>query len=275
VSRLELYGATHVGRRRPGNEDAFGVDEDLGIVVVADGMGGHPAGDVASQLAVEAFLGLWRSAETEAREGPNPPGLPSPPDGDVASEEPVERSGNSWGEWMARAVLRANDEIFAAAERDPTRRGMGTTLTGLRMRPGGGRWILGHVGDSRAYLRRDGVLRPLTRDHTRIQPAVDAGRLSREAARVHPFGNVLTRALGIEGTIEPQVEEGEARPGDLFLLCSDGLLAPLSEAELEAKLEEVRGQALDRIAEALIGEANRRGGPDNITVALLEVIADG
>lgn len=274
---IHCAGKTHPGRVRDQNEDAWACHDDIPLAVVADGMGGHPAGHVASRIAVDAILDLLGSPGE---------GTASAPDADPGpSHEPSqERWGADSGDDMEDAVRRANRRIVDRGDRRPQERGMGTTLTALRIDEAGERYVVGHVGDSRAYLFRDGQLTPLTRDDSPLRAQIDAGLLSREEARVHPLGHVLSQALGTQPEVSPQVVDGEARPGDLFLLCSDGLLAVLSEDRIQEALREARrpvrdgagsGEApVDRLrtlATELVDEVLDGGAPDNVTVVLVEV----
>lgn len=237
-------GHTDVGRTRARNEDALLLLPLRGLAAVADGMGGHAAGDVASRIAVDVLDDRTRDL------GP-----------DVAAE-------------LAEAVRAAHAAIVKAAGADPELQGMGTTLTALRVDSDGGAVIV-HVGDSRAYRWRGDALEQLTRDQTWVQDQVEAGTLSEERARTHPFSSILTGALGIEDQeIEVQVVEPGCEPGDTFLLCSDGLIARLPDDEILAVLRD-RGDDLDATARALVDAANEAGGPDNITVALVRAEANG
>lgn len=231
-------GHTDAGRVRPENEDALLQLPLRGVAAVADGMGGHAAGDVASRIAVDVLDD--RSVEL----GPDP------------------------AEALAEAVHAAHEAILKAARADPDLQGMGTTLTALRVHEEDG-CTIAHVGDSRAYRWRDGELEQLTRDQTWVQEQVEAGTLSEEGARDHPFASILTGALGVEDQdIEVQVLELDCRVGDTFLLCSDGLIARLTDDQLLSILE-AHTDDLDAAAHALVDAANEAGGPDNITVALV------
>lgn len=236
--------ATDVGRVREQNEDAWAAVPAVGLYAVADGMGGHAAGEVASRLAVEAVR------ESVGGRAPDT----------VAAARSV----------LAEAVRAAGRRIREQAREHPERRGMGTTLTALLLIPEG-RGVVAHVGDSRAYRMRDRRLGRLTRDHTWVQARVDSGELTEDEARRHPASSVLTRALGADGGSEPDLFEIEWRAGDVYLLCSDGLTAAVGEPELEAELGRALREAddLDGAAGELVREANRRGGPDNITVVLV------
>ena len=233
-------GHTDVGRVRAQNEDALLLLPLRGVAAVADGMGGHAAGDVASRIAVDVIDDRTRDL------GPDP------------------------GRELADAVRAAHEAILKAARADAELQGMGTTLTVLRAHEEDGCAIV-HVGDSRAYRWRGDALEQLTRDQTWVQEQVDAGTLSEERARDHPFASILTGALGVEDQeLEIQRLQPDSRAGDTFLLCSDGLIARLTDAELLAVLRD-HADDLDAAARALVDAANEAGGPDNITVALVRI----
>jgi protein phosphatase len=233
---IEAFGRSDVGQVRVRNEDTLAVEPTQGIVVVADGMGGAPAGDLASALAVQE----------------------------------VARSLHS-GEAMLAAVLAANEKIRAMAETQPILNGMGTTVTALQLSPESGRFVIGHVGDSRAYRMASGSLTQLTRDHTMVRDMVDAGRIPASAERDHPLAHILSRALGTEEEVEVDLLEGEVAGGDCFLLCSDGLMKVMEDEEIEAWMERLGEEPPEPVVEGMVEEANRRGAPDNVTVALLVV----
>lgn len=237
---------TDRGRRRPGNEDAYFDRPEAGVFAVADGMGGHAAGEVASGLAVET---LARAVDTghSRRYG-----------------------ARRIARLLREAVEQANRVIYAQGLSDPARAGMGTTFTGLALVSRGHRAVLAHVGDSRAYCLRHGDLTQLTHDHTWVQAQVDAGMMSPLQARHHPFSSVLTRALGTEPWVEVDEIEVPLLADDLILLCSDGLTAMFEDDELRDRL--AGGGPLDRLAERLIEEGNARGGVDNITVLLIRIL---
>ncbi|MBI4540578.1 MAG: Stp1/IreP family PP2C-type Ser/Thr phosphatase [Gemmatimonadetes bacterium] len=238
-------GSTNVGRLRPSNEDAFAVLDDEGICLVADGMGGHAAGEVASRIAVEEIIATLREVESAAQ-----------------------RRGR-----LAEAIRRANDRILAQANRDPRFRGMGTTATVLCLDPESGEYSVGHVGDSRAYRLCEGRLELLTRDHTWVQLQVDQGRLTPEEARHHPYSSILVQALGTNADVAPDVLHRRAEPGDRLVLCSDGLTATMDHAELKAILDALGEAAPETMVDELIRQANARGGPDNITVIVVHLSA--
>lgn len=238
-----MAGRTDVGRSRERNEDALLQRPGRGLAAVADGMGGHAAGDIASRIAV-----------------------------DVVDDRSAHIPDNGGSAYFQETVRQAHEAILRAARADPELEGMGTTLTLLRLVPDGTHGVIAHVGDSRAYRWRAGALEQLTRDQTWVQQQIDDGRLSPEEARAHPFSAMLTCALGIANVdLDVQVVDPQPQPGDLFLLCSDGLTAALRDEELRAILREHEG--IDDAARELVDAANAAGGPDNITVALVRITA--
>ncbi len=241
--RLRSAAHTHVGLRRQANEDRHAIVRDLGLFVVADGMGGHRAGQVASQLAVDAAT---RTIETLAG----------------AAVAPAER--------LRHAVSCANREIFQAAEAKAELAGMGTTFVAMLF--GEERLALAHVGDSRAYLLRQGRLRGLTDDHSIVAELLRRQAISEAAARAHPHRHVLTRALGVRPRIEPDLAEMTPQAGDVFVLCSDGLTTHVGDAEIAEQLGD--GRDFDAAAVWLVEAANRAGGFDNVTVLLVAVDGD-
>ena len=240
------HGAgTDVGRVRTQNEDSFGADEPRGLFIVADGMGGHAAGEVASGLAVRC-----------ATEGVAL--LPPDPSRDEAREG------------LRDAIADANQVILIEGQAHPERSGMGTTATALLLSRDGW-WLVGHVGDSRAYLVRDGEVSQITEDHTYVQELVNQGRISDEEARLHPRSSLLTRALGTAANISIDMYEGDLRPGDRFVLASDGLMSMLPEDVIRELLVEPR-QSADDLVGRLIDAANESGGHDNVTAVVVDAI---
>jgi PPM family protein phosphatase len=241
---ITAAGRTDVGIIRSGNEDNFLMVPDRGIFLVADGMGGHAAGEVASEMAVR-FV---------ARELGSLRGL--------ADDQVADR--------MRTAIRAANGAIFQRTLTEHDKRGMGTTVTALVLFET--RFLVGQVGDSRAYLYRDGKLIQLTKDHSYVQEQVDAGYLTPEQARSHPYSNVITRCVGANSDVMPDIYLGTVKRGDLFLLASDGLTGMLEDPELA---EMLGGGAKDRMpqdrVDALITEANRHGGLDNITAIIVRI----
>ena len=231
------FGArTDVGRGRSANEDAFVADADSGLYAVADGMGGHRAGEVASATAVETLRSVFGSRRR-----------------------------------IGEAVEAANAAVFAQAGENPEMRGMGTTVTAVALTEG--RYaIIGHVGDSRAYLLRDGALSQVTEDHSLVEQLVREGQLSPEEAANHPQRAIITRALGIEPDVEVDIYEVDLRPGDRLLLCSDGLTNMVRDQQLEAMLREQSDP--QQAAEMMVDAANAAGGDDNITVVIVDALGD-
>jgi PPM family protein phosphatase len=291
---------TDIGRTRHRNEDAVRVDVALGLAAVADGMGGHPSGDLASSVAIETLVEHLRAVSESGLSlqtgRANASGVPSAPTkGPAATPEPTDRppatstsaidspgvtptpaiSERALGAAMAEAVRSADRAVRRAAREEAARREMGTTLTALLLPPGAEQAVIGHVGDSRVYRFRSGVLELLTRDHSWVWDQVVAGLLTPDQAWAHPRRNLLTHALGVDVPAEPDVLEVDARPGDVFLLCSDGLSGMLRDSDIESVLRERLPEGLDPSASALVEEANRLGGKDNVTVALVEVVGDG
>ncbi|HEX9705993.1 MAG TPA: Stp1/IreP family PP2C-type Ser/Thr phosphatase [Gemmatimonadales bacterium] len=234
-------GRTDVGVIRSGNEDNYLMVPDRGIFVVADGMGGHAAGEVASEMAVRHI----------ARELGSLKGL--------GDEQVADR--------MRAAIRAANGAIFQRTLTEHDKRGMGTTVTALVLYEG--RYLIGQVGDSRAYLLRDGKLAQVTKDHSYVQEQVDAGYLTPEQARSHPYSNVITRCVGANSEVLPDVYVGSVRQSDVLLLASDGLTGMLEDYQLAEVLE--RGEMPQNMVDALIAEANRHGGLDNITAIVVRV----
>ncbi|HKA59035.1 MAG TPA: Stp1/IreP family PP2C-type Ser/Thr phosphatase [Gemmatimonadales bacterium] len=234
-------GRTDVGVIRSGNEDSLILVPDRGIFVVADGMGGHAAGEVASEMAVR-----FVARELESLRGLN-------------DEQVADR--------MRGAIRAANGAIFQRTLTEHDKRGMGTTVTALTLF--GTRFLIGQVGDSRAYLLRDSRLSQLTKDHSYVQEQVDAGYLTPEQARTHPYSNVITRCVGANSEVMPDIYVGTVRASDVFLLASDGLTGMLEDYQLQELLSPDRMPQEE--VDALIAEANRHGGLDNITAIIVRV----
>jgi protein phosphatase len=229
---------------RSGNEDNFSVDssESRGIFIVADGMGGHAAGEVASEMAVQIIQRELSSVQS--------------------------LDDNTVAEHTAETLRKANRAIHERTLTETDKQGMGTTASVLVI--SGTHYLIGQVGDSRVYLLRDGALHQLTKDHSYVQEQVDAGFLTPEQARYHPYSNVITRCVGASAEVEPDVYRGDVKKGDLFLVASDGLTGMVDDRRL--------GQLLgsravpERKVQALISEANGRGGLDNITAIVVECV---
>jgi protein phosphatase len=213
---------------------------------VADGMGGHVAGEVASQIVTEMVgPGVSRAVEE---------GL----------------SGEELEQEALKLIEDANRAIMERADNEPEKRGMGTTVTLLALIPGP-RYLFQQVGDSRGYLLRDGALTQITRDHTVVQQQVDRGALSPEQARDHPLSHILTRALGTEFNVETDSYTDDVKAGDIFLLCSDGLSGMLPDEEIMRILSSPSDD-LQEVADSLIDAANEAGGLDNVTALVVKVL---
>jgi protein phosphatase len=251
--KLSSAVMSHPGLKREANEDAVCARQDLGLYVVADGMGGHAAGEVASKLAaqvIETFINDTREADVNTT-------WPFPYDPAISLD----------GNRLTAAFRLANRRISAAMQNDETLRGMATTAAAMLSK--NGRAVVAHVGDSRVYLWREGALKQVTQDHSWVNEQVRAGVLSETDARTHPWRHVVTRALSGGDDPDIEVTEIDVRAGDRMLLCSDGL----SGVVPPDRVAEIIGQKapLEATCQALIDAANQAGGPDNITVAMLQV----
>ncbi|MGQ0805778.1 MAG: Stp1/IreP family PP2C-type Ser/Thr phosphatase [Actinomycetota bacterium] len=234
--KLVVGEKTDKGRVREGNEDERLIDRRMDLYAVADGMGGHQAGEVASQTAIEAL-----------------------------------RAAVANGTSIRDAITQANEAVLERSAGDERLRGMGTTMTAATL-AAGGTLLIGHVGDSRAYLIRDGELQQVTEDHSLVEEMVRGGELTPEQAEVHPQRSVITRALGIDPAVEVDMYPVELRDGDRILLCSDGLSGMVRTEDIAAILQ--REPDPQKAANKLVDAANKAGGEDNITVVILDVVAD-
>ncbi|KAF3998563.1 Stp1/IreP family PP2C-type Ser/Thr phosphatase [Glaciimonas immobilis] len=249
--RFEFYAKTDVGRVRPENEDAVAISESLQLAILADGMGGYNAGEVASNIAVTTIMDAVQQLLLENEY--------SHPD-----DQPAVRRL-----CLMQAVRKANTAIIESARQQPEYRGMGTTVVLA--------WFqedcvsIAHVGDSRAYLIRNGEMRQLTRDHSVVQEQITAGLLKPEQAAIATNRNIITRAVGVAQQLKVDIDEHAIQAGDLFILCSDGLTDRLSSAQILVIInfaDRDIATASDRLVEA----ANDNGGQDNISVILINVM---
>lgn len=243
-------GQTDTGRKRQGNEDSIGLFADLGLYVVADGMGGHAAGEVASSIAVEAI----RDSVKE-----NPDKAIGSTSGAIVEADAGRR--------LQEAISFANREVLRQAEADPKLKGMGTTVVAALLSTDA--LSLAHVGDSRIYLFRGSELKRLTRDHSMVEDMVAAGQITALQARTHPFRNVVTRALGTKDDVEADISRLVPKPDDVVMLCSDGLTGMLEDAAIAEILDANIGSPFSS-AEVLVKAANEAGGDDNVSVVLLK-----
>src|SRR5262245_55626171 len=244
-------GRTDVGRRRPHNEDAYVCDDDLGLYIVCDGVGGNAKGEVASAESVDlvhSWVRRWK------------------PTLEAHTQEPSEENANIVRRLLESAVESACYMVFGMGQLDPRQKGMSSTLSSLLVSAGVG--FIAQVGDSRVYLLRRGKVVQLTEDHTLINFRLKLGLITPEEAASAPGKNVITRAVGHQDYVEVDTLDLEVEPGDRFMLCSDGLHGYLQDGELEDLLVGERNE----VAQRLIDLANERGGRDNITVVVCDAL---
>ena len=284
--RLWAWGQSDPGRKRERNEDSYLVDPGIGVMAVADGMGGHQGGATASRMAVELLAreltdargdfdaAARRQREISVRTTEEMPAVEEPT-GDLAPTIPVRNTEENLVpggasvvfspalELMRGIVRRASSGIYEAAFAKPELRGMGTTLTALLVH--GGKAHVVHAGDSRCYMFRDGQLRQVTEDHSWIAEQLKAGSITEEEAKYSKFRHVITKSIGFEREIDADLKSVPVSPGDCFLLCSDGMSNYVEHGELERI---VAMTWYRRLPQQLIELANDRGGDDNITVVV-------
>ncbi|MGB3942515.1 MAG: Stp1/IreP family PP2C-type Ser/Thr phosphatase [Candidatus Manganitrophaceae bacterium] len=237
--KVTTAGMTDVGCVRRLNEDRLGMFPGLNLYIVADGMGGHAAGEVASKMAVESMEAFFSSPDV--------------------TEQALDMK-------LVQAINYANQKIHDAGEKDPALNGMGTTVVAVVAQTD--ETIIAYVGDSRVYLFRDNRIVQLTQDHSLVNEYIRKGLLTPEAALHHPLKHVISRALGTGPTVEAETIRRPPVSGDIFLLCSDGLSNKLSPEEMRAILTATQGN-LEKAGSALIDKAKEKGGEDNITVVLI------
>ena len=252
---LEFASATDPGMVRSHNEDSIGTDAQLGLAVLADGMGGYNAGEVASGIAVAMLT-------TEMRQ-------------QLENNEPHKPNGSS-GEPLAVTLIhdtsaKANAAIYQTAKSQPQYSGMGTTLVVALFYDN--RMSVGHIGDSRLYRLREGKFEQVTRDHSLLQEQIDSGMITKEQARYSQNKNLVTRAVGIDPEVETEVHTYDVMPGDIYLLCSDGLSDMVVDDDIQATLETLQAN-LPLAAKQLVQLANDNGGRDNVSVILVRVLGD-
>jgi PPM family protein phosphatase len=235
----QAAAATSVGRVRHGNEDAFGLRPEHGIFLVCDGMGGAAGGEIASNMTVRLIL------------------------------ERMSAQGAAGRETLHQAIAEANSAVLERGDQDTGLYGMGTTLVALLLRASQSSALIAHAGDSRCYLFRADRLSRCTHDHSLVDEQIRMGSMTREEAERSPFRSVITRAIGTQKIVAEEMQEVEARPGDVFLLCTDGLTREVDEDEIARVLG--AGPDLDRAAQRLVDEANDAGGRDNVTCLLVRV----
>lgn len=250
----QAFGLTDVGRKRQHNEDSMLVDTGLGLYIVADGMGGHAAGEVASARAAEVVKSVVLQHHHILKE---------------LGRDPNQQNRTAAAALVESAIQKACAEIYRMASADPTKRGMGTTFVCLAV--GGNKGVIGHVGDSRVYLVRQGQCHRLTEDHTLVAAQLKAGTITCEQAATSQYRNVITRAVGIQESVQVDTLLVDLVPGDTFLLCSDGLHGYLQDEEVAPLTAAVPARELPK---RFIDLANERGGKDNITAVVVTVQGD-
>jgi PPM family protein phosphatase len=253
--RMEVsaHGLTHVGRQRQHNEDAFLVESGAKLFLVADGMGGHAAGEIASRIAVDSISEFILHTKEDDGTWPH------------AYDEHYTRTTNR----LMAALRMANQRVLEAMKKDARLRGMGTTVVACMADDE--KMSVAHVGDSRAYLIREGQLSRITNDHSWVFEQVQAGMLTEAEAEKHPLRNVITRALGGALQVTPDASEISAQKGDVFLLCSDGLTGMVPENEI-LRVVTANASDLQKACQQLIDAANERGGLDNVTAVLVRTV---
>ncbi len=247
--RIEVAGETNVGMKRAHNEDNFSIIEEGGLYIVADGMGGHASGEVASKMAVDSLKEFFESTAN---------------DPERTWPYKMDRSRGYEENRLITGIKLANLRIYESAQRDSRQRGMGTTIVSLFAVEDG--VYVAHVGDSRVYRVRDGKIELLTEDHSLLNDYIKMRRLTPEEIANFPHKNVIVRALGMKDTVKVDTRYEQPRAGDVYVLCSDGLCGPISDDEILELV--VEHQDLRTAASKLIERANSNGGPDNITVVL-------
>ena len=252
--RIEVAGRSHVGMKRNHNEDALLVLADEQLYCVADGMGGHASGEIASRIAIEELEDFYRRTSKDA---------------DLTWPYKMDRTRNYEENRLATGIKLANTRIYETAGTDASYRGMGTTIVSLHFADGD--VYVGHVGDSRAYCLRAGALRQMTEDHSLLNDYLKAKKLTAEEIDAFPHKNVIVRALGMKDTVQVDVDRFNVSDGDVYLLCSDGLSGMVND---EALVNAVQASTdLEATCTQLIELANAAGGNDNITCILLRYSA--
>ena len=255
--RAIAAGRTDVGLQRDHNEDSFLLMPDYSLFVVADGMGGHRAGDVASRLAIEAIAEYFRSIGNEEVT------WPLPFDGRLSEDE----------NHLLVSVRLANRRILERSARSREFHGMGTTVVGALFNPDQGRMIIAHVGDSRAYRIRDGFITQMTRDHSLFNDYLMAMPDLSEEQRSELPRNVITRALGMQDDVSVDIQPDNVREGDVYVLCSDGLSGMVEDEDIVLAAGG-NGEELANICQKLVRTANENGGEDNVTAVVVRVVLD-
>jgi len=252
--RVRFSGETNIGLKRAHNEDSFLLPDDERLALVADGMGGHASGEVASKMAVETVAEHFKATQD---------------DGEITWPYKLDHSDRYDANRLINAIKLANLKIYDRAQREESCHGMGTTLVSAMFLDD--KVLIGHVGDSRVYRMRDGQLSQLTEDHSLLNDYIKMKKLSSDEAGKFPHKNVIVRALGMKESVQVDVLADPFRLGDVYLLCSDGLSGMIDDAGMQHILSEESD--LDKACELMIQAANRNGGVDNITCVLARLEA--
>jgi protein phosphatase len=247
TARVLVAGETDVGMKRSHNEDSYALIDEDHLYVVADGMGGHASGEVASKMAIETLREFFKATSA---------------DPEATWPYKMDKSRGYEENRLITSVKLANLRIFESAQRDPKLRGMGTTLVAILVVEDG--VLIAHVGDSRAYRLRDGKLEQMTEDHSLLNDYIKMKKLTEEEIRNFPHKNVIVRALGMKESVKVDTMLDPPKPGDVYILCSDGLCGPVSDDEIRDIA--ASSSDLNKICADMIERANSNGGPDNITV---------
>jgi PPM family protein phosphatase len=250
--RIEISGQTHVGMKRNHNEDNLLLLPEERLVVVADGMGGHSSGEIASKIAVDEMAEFFRMTSQ---------------DQDITWPYKMDKSKNYDENRLATGIKLANMRIFEKALVEQKYKGMGTTIVGVYFAKDS-EVVVGHVGDSRVYFFRQGTLRQVTEDHSLLNDYLKAKKLTPEEIEAFPHKNVIVRALGMKDNVLVDVNRVEPQEGDVFLLCSDGLSGMVTDAQIQSILQSQ--PVLDKACAQLIDAANANGGNDNVTCILAQ-----
>jgi len=252
---LEMVSATDAGMVRSHNEDSVAFDASMGLAILADGMGGYNAGEVASGMATAVILTEMRSALA----------------GNPSAVADVRGGGPAAQNLLRDQIVKANASIYQASQSQPQYSGMGTTLVAALFHDN--KVTVAHIGDSRMYRMREQGLRQVTKDHSLLQEQIDSGLITPEQARVSANKNLVTRALGIDPAVQPEIHDYDTRAGDIYLLCSDGLCDMVSDEDIGMAMQTLAAN-LKLCAEQLVQMANDNGGRDNVSVMLVKIRRD-
>jgi serine/threonine protein phosphatase PrpC len=257
LARLEFAGETNVGMKRAHNEDSFSIIHEENLFIVADGMGGHASGEVASKMAVDTMREFFEATSK---------------DPDATWPYKMDKHRAYEENRLITGIRLANLRIFESAQREPKFRGMGTTMVALYSTRDG--MYVGHVGDSRVYRVRDQALEQLTEDHSLLNDYLKMRRLTEEEIANFPHKSVIVRALGMKDSVKVDTRLEVPRVGDVFILCSDGLSGPVNNDEI-LRIANECGTDLKALCSRLIAKANENGGPDNVTAVAARIVSIG